>query len=676
VFGVCFFINKLHINHGDKMASTSKKSITQFLSKFNSSGINITPSALKLLQELPISWNDVAKFIQKISFDPDFNSLVTREWIQKEFGKMGSNSQIKTSETQEIKFQLKEKGYGNPDNTCQATQSISQIQNQPEDEMDADLLNIMEDELPEPPDSPDFPDIMSNDDLPSTPNGETNRDSIVSPVTPEIPLNNLKNSPPPSDDSSNELQSSINSIDGSNPESSSDLDEIERIRAAKRKDWENIIHQSGTSTFHPIASDYDGDIKILKDPTGSLYTEGKIDEFINLINDKFEILKSILKKRPESNDLYEINMINRLESSVEVNFIGMVTEKRQTKNRNIILQFEDQTGTCTVLVRPKPEVLFNYMSHLLPDQVVIVEGYLSVHQEKKSRIIIANNIIFPDSPNKPVVKGTQEDLGICLISDTHFGSKDWLEKVWHRFVKYLNCKMGSDKQVKQAGKIKYLCIAGDIVDGIGIYPNQDKRLSITDIYDQYQACANYFSEIPDYIEIIVSPGDHDAVRKAIPAPALAKDIAAPLYADPRVTMVGCPALVSLHGITTQIFHGTSLIDLNMSIPGMTNEDPVKTMREFFLARHLAPTFGKKTEIAPLNKDWLVLDPLPDILHTGHLHKNGCGWYHGALLINSGCFQGQTDFMDNLGIEPDFGKPTIVYTKDKLTPQVIDLIGDY
>jgi len=63
------------------------------------------------------------------------------------------------------------------------------------------------------------------------------------------------------------------------------------------------------------------------------------------------------------------------------------------------------------------------------------------------------------------------------------------------------------------------------------------------------------------------------------------------------------------------------------------------------------------------------------LHTGHLHKNGYGMYHGILLVNSGCFQAQTDFMKSLGIIPDFGKPTIVNIKDKLVPQVINLVSD-
>ena len=139
-------------------------------------------------------------------------------------------------------------------------------------------------------------------------------------------------------------------------------------------------------------------------------------------------------------------------------------------------------------------------------------------------------------------------------------------------------------------------------------------------------------------------------------------------------MVGCPAYVSLHGITTLLFHGTSLIDMNMSIPGLKNEDPAQTMTELMRARHLVPSYGKKTELAPTESDWLVIDPIPDIFLTGHLHKNGYGWHNGILMVNSGCFQGQTDYMKSFGINPDIGKPTIVNLKGpQLKPYVVDLV---
>ena len=159
----------------------------------------------------------------------------------------------------------------------------------------------------------------------------------------------------------------------------------------------------------------------------------------------------------------------------------------------------------------------------------------------------------------------------------------------------LNCRIGDDRQIEQAGKVKYLCIAGDLVDGIGIYPNQENRLAISDIYAQYEAVAHYFEEIPDYITVVVSPGDHDAVRKALPGPAIPKEFAPKLY-DMGVKMVGSPAYVSLHDIVVLMFHGTSLIDMNMSIPGLKNEDPPATMKELIRARHLVPFLWKKDRI--------------------------------------------------------------------------------
>ena len=71
-----------------------------------------------------------------------------------------------------------------------------------------------------------------------------------------------------------------------------------------------------------------------------------------------------------------------------------------------------------------------------------------------------------------------------------------------------------------AGKVKYLLIAGDIVDGVGVYPGQAKELSIRDVHKQYNFAAKYLEKIPNYIEIVISPGNHDASRKALPQPAI------------------------------------------------------------------------------------------------------------------------------------------------------------
>ena len=50
-----------------------------------------------------------------------------------------------------------------------------------------------------------------------------------------------------------------------------------------------------------------------------------------------------------------------------------------------------------------------------------------------------------------------------LISDVHVGSDTFLETCWNKFADWLS---DSDHS--------YLLIAGDLVDGIGIYPGQER----------------------------------------------------------------------------------------------------------------------------------------------------------------------------------------------------------
>ena len=75
------------------------------------------------------------------------------------------------------------------------------------------------------------------------------------------------------------------------------------------------------------------------------------------------------------------------------------------------------------------------------------------------------------------------------------------------------------KNDPMARTIKYFVLSGDGVDGIGIYPGQDKHLAIKDLYKQYSELARLLEEIPDWIDIIILPGNHDAVRPAEPQPS-------------------------------------------------------------------------------------------------------------------------------------------------------------
>ena len=75
-----------------------------------------------------------------------------------------------------------------------------------------------------------------------------------------------------------------------------------------------------------------------------------------------------------------------------------------------------------------------------------------------------------------------------------------------------------------AKTVKYFVLTGDGVDGVGIYPGQERHLAITDLFNQYGELARMLEDIPDWVDVVMLPGNHDAVRPAEPQPALDPEV--------------------------------------------------------------------------------------------------------------------------------------------------------
>ena len=202
-------------------------------------------------------------------------------------------------------------------------------------------------------------------------------------------------------------------------------------------------------------------------------------------------------------------------------------------------------------------------------------------------------------------------------------------------------------------------IAGDIVDGVGIYPNQARELVVRDVDKQYKLASRYLEQIPDYIEVIVTPGNHDAPRKALPQPAIGDTFLETLQEARKVYSLGNPCTLSLHGVEILVFHGRSLDDVISTVPDMTHSHPERAMRLLLQSRHLAPLYGGKTPLSPEDKDPLVIQRPPDIFHAGHVHALEYANYRGVLIMNSGCWQEQTDYMRRNGFTPTPAKVPVV-----------------
>ncbi|MEM2924229.1 MAG: DNA-directed DNA polymerase II small subunit [Methanocellales archaeon] len=392
------------------------------------------------------------------------------------------------------------------------------------------------------------------------------------------------------------------------------------------------------------------DFKILSDITNRSTCIGDLNEFITYFKDRYQKLSDMIRKRLHARPIESLK--GKKGSEGEVAIIGMVSDIRTTSNGHRLIELEDRTGVFPVLISKDREL---FSQPILLDEVIGVSGFLT----NNNGLLIANNIFYPDIPVDHEPNIAREDICAALISDIHVGSRFFLEDAWMSFIKWLNLEVQEESEL--AMRIRYLIIAGDLVDGIGVYPNQDRELSIKDIYEQYEKAAEYLAEVPSHIQIIISPGNHDAVRQAEPQPAIGNEYIKP-FKMKNVKFIGNPALIELHGIKILIYHGRSLDDLKAALPNASYDKPEKLMVEMLKRRHLAPIYGGKVLIAPEKNDHFVINTIPEILHCGHVHTVGCMKYRGVTLVNSGTWQSQTEYQRALNLTPMPARASIVDLK--------------
>ncbi|MDK2892456.1 DNA-directed DNA polymerase II small subunit [Methanohalophilus sp.] len=390
----------------------------------------------------------------------------------------------------------------------------------------------------------------------------------------------------------------------------------------------------------------DNPVEVLSDITDSSTCVGEYMEFVQYFRNRYSRLSEFIRGRINARPLESLNMGRRSGNGEyeDISIIGMVSDIRSTSNGHRLIQFEDPTGSFPVLFTTSEKDLFEQASHLVLDDVVGVSGKLT----NDGRLLIANKLIFPDVPNG-VFRSAPSSGKAVFISDVHIGSTTFLDEQWEAFISFLKGESPDENLKKLAQELRYLVVAGDIVDGVGIYPGQENELVISDVYKQYEKAAEYFNQVPEHIRVIICPGNHDAVRQAEPQPALPKDIQEMF--DDRIIFVGNPALVNLDGAYVLMYHGRSIDDFVASVPGVSYQEPTKAMVEMIKRRHLSPIYGSRVPIAPEKTDHFVIDRIPDILHCGHVHTVGVEQYRGVLLINSGTWQSQTEFQKRVNVVP-------------------------
>lgn len=435
-----------------------------------------------------------------------------------------------------------------------------------------------------------------------------------------------------------------------------DVEKLEKIikEIIKEKIGQKIfqINKDDLETYLGIKDDItiQNEVVVLLDPTDKITTGIGVEGYNALFSSRFSKLKRIISERPESKMLKSIASIKSTKSTKskdDLYICGLVTTRNVERNITKLV-LEDPSGSIEGIVFD--DELQKMAGTLLTDQFVMIRIGLG-----KNTGFIIKDIILPDIPDQTTTKSESEAYAV-FVSDLHVGSKYFMEKEFTEFVEWIS---SPDSVAK---KIRFLLIGGDIVDGVGIYPNQNKELVWQTVEEQLETVEKLLDKIPKNIKIIIMPGNHDPGRRALPQPAIPKKYNAGLWEQDNVIMVGNPAVVSLNGVKVMMFHGQSIDDIVKITPGLSYNKPTDVMKHLLKARHLSPIYGSQTPIAPEVEDLLVIDEIPDIFHVGHVHRAELSMYKGILLINSGSWQKQTPFQASVGMTPNPGIAIMVNLK--------------
>lgn len=428
----------------------------------------------------------------------------------------------------------------------------------------------------------------------------------------------------------------------SDTELSKVAEEIARVRDDKTVETVEVV-----KTKKVFAKEVESKLVIDEktDVTDKSTCDGTLENFVEYFNQRYNTIRDILRERPECRSSVTIEAAKKLQGE-KVGITCMISDKRESKKGYRFLDVEDPTGSLTALIAQDKEELIRTYSRLLLDEVVNLQGTF------RNNLFLVSDITQPDIPYNTKPKTADEEVYAAFLSDIHVGSYLFLEREFYSLLEWLKGN-GGEKEI--AERVKYILIAGDLVDGIGIYPNQEKELTIPDIYKQYDFLAKLLEDVPDYIEIVLGMGNHDAVRGAEPQPRISKDIGGALYELPNVHVVGNPVTISMHGVKALMYHGTSLDTIIGNLSECSYSAPEKAMVQYLVRRNLVPTYGgdKKSGdmIAPESRDYLTIKEVPDILHCGHVHTNGYATYRGVKVINSGTWQAKTKYQEQLGHQP-------------------------
>jgi DNA polymerase II small subunit len=326
---------------------------------------------------------------------------------------------------------------------------------------------------------------------------------------------------------------------------------------------------------------------------------------------------------------------------------------------------EDPSGSIRIKLKKEDlAVLLENNIKLAMQGTIIGLNYRVSNREK-----VLSSISFPGDSmllSESDWADSETESEIAIMSDIHVGSRFFKESEFKAALDYIRNKPA----------IKYLIIAGDSIDGTGVYPAQNHELKADQqsCSSQYKSLADLLSILSPDLRIILTPGNHDGTVRASPQPPIPVEFSK--FFTSNVEFRSNPSELFIENRRILIYHGQSLDQIIAKNEGLTFDKPQLVMEFLLKIRHMSPTIGRNSSTLWGLDDPLIIKNKPWLFITGHIHTMTNFRLHcGTLLVNSGAWQGLTPFQARLGIVAEICKLTVVPLTDNSRSYTINFLRE-
>jgi len=440
--------------------------------------------------------------------------------------------------------------------------------------------------------------------------------------------------------------------------SSSQLKEkviTKRVLVKNKSLLENVLQKNGVNFEELLEINYipevkkdltEKNFKVVKEPE-FVQKIFEINDFSNLFRQKY----NILKEKFVIDNYTDMTSIRKLPNSGSFSIITTVYDKKNTKNKNILLCVEDLTKDANIVIPRSNSHVYELAQKVFLDDVILIRGNVV------DNLLIANDIVFPEI-KLPKEKTTKGDCYIAFIGDIHCGSNYFLEKNFLKFIKWIN----------NTEEIKYLFIGGDIIDGVGQYYGQEKDLSIKTISGQYKKFQELLNLFRQNLQIFIIPGNRDSIWIGEPQPKFNINQFGEFKNYDNISFVGNPSIINIEdSVNILLYHGMNIYNLINEKKELKDKygynSPNILIKDLLNSRQLSPEYGFTDTIIDKNAS-LVLDIIPDIILTSHFHRCNVDVKNNILMVNGSCWIKNPKYFNKKGIESEYCKVPIINLKNR------------